>query len=502
MADEKELLEKVTGEATKAIEKFKDEYKSIAEKAAEGKMSKEDVDKALKELGDKANQFTSEQMTELTKQLDEVKEELKKSALELKSLKENKMTPESKNKLREDLKGWMGSEDFKSWANKNYKGSSPELELKYSLTSGRTGTVLVSSRSAKVSDEFEPRKMHVRDLMSVLPTDMSNHVFDKVTAWTPGCDMVSENGDAPTFDVTTEEQSVSVKRVAGIMDISNNAMRSADYIIRHIESRAPEKLLNVEDFQILFGDGAGNNLSGLYKNATTFDLTGPSFAATAISSVATYDGGDKILVTFAAAHGLTNANKITIANATEATYNSTFTVNVKSEKQIVLDVAYVAEADTSAWTATSKHYLYQSVDGAQEYDVLISTKAFMANSEYSLSAYVLNPAVAAKIEMLKATDEQYVGKIQRINGTLFVAGIPVIEHNSMPAGKFFGGDFAAAAELLQYEGISMRFVEDVDYVKANKQALYITEQLLLPIYNPFMFVKGDFATAKAALETA
>ena len=496
--EKKAMLETVKTQNKEQIDGFKAEFKTLGEDTVKDFAKKADVEAQTKNINE-----VSEKASKTEKEVAQIVEDLNKTALEVKALKEDGlMSKETANKFEKDVQEWAGSTEFKAWLDSGLKGASPELRLKYTITGGaRTGTILITNQSNVVSDAFVARKKHVRDIMNVIPTDMPNHTFDKVTEWTPGADMVSENGDAPTFDIKTAEQSVNIKRIAGIMDISNNVMRSIPYLVRKIQSTAPEKLRNVEDFQLLFGDGLGNNVQGIYPQATTFDLTGPSFVAGKVASVASYNSGTQCLITFVDVHGLTNAFKITFAAATAAGYNAAFQVNVKTDKSIVIDKAYVAEGVTSAWTATSAHYLKNAIDGAQEYDVLMASKAFMSGSEYTLSAFVLNPATVAKIESLKATTLEYVGKIERLNGTLHISGTPVIESNSIPANKFLGGDFYAAAELLEYEGLSLRFVEDVSYVKANKQALYITEQIMLPIYNPFMFVKGDFATAITALET-
>jgi HK97 family phage major capsid protein len=502
--DEAKLLESIKKQTNEQLDSFK-----------KGLITTEQLTEKLTELQESAKSIThtATEVKTLKDLVDTLQKAVGDQSIEIKKLKEEGVKSDDidvSKQLETDIKGWINSDAFKQWKESG-KGSSPELALKYSLTSGRTGTVLMSSTSNIVSDAFQPRKVHIRELMSVVPTDMPNHVFDQVSSWTPGVDVIDENGNAPTFDIVTAEQTATVKRLSGIMDISNNALRSAAYLTRHILNRAPEKLLCVEDANIIFGNGSGNNLDGIYKNAKTFNLTGPSFIAGAVSSVATYNlgtAGDSALITFAAAHGLTNANVITFASATATRYNAALSVIVKNEKQIIVvpTGGYTAEADTSSWTATSKHNLYNSVDNANEYDVLVAAKAYMSNSEYSLTAWVLNPATIAKIQMLKSTtNEPLYGtegyQMDFVNGVYYIAGLPVIESNAIPADKFLGGDFQRAAELLQYEGMTLRFVEDVTYVKANKQALYISEQVLLPLYNPFMFVKGVFATCKTALET-
>jgi hypothetical protein len=77
----------------------------------------------------------------------------------------------------------------------------------------------------------------------------------------------------------------------------------------------------------------------------------------------------------------------------------------------------------------------------------------------------------------------------------------VVETNAVPYNKFLSGAFVDAVELLQFEELTLSFVTDTTYAKANKVMALIEEDILLPIYNPNKFVFGDFTTAKAALET-
>lgn len=501
-ANEQEFMEKVKGEVSGQYKAFTQEVDKLIQEAVNKNMTGKEISEKLKSIEEQYTKIKDFNFAELQKSIKEVVDRQAEIGEAMKKLKNGGMENSPVNQFKQDLNDWANSDEFKVWASGNLKskGNSPSLELKYSLTSGRTGSVLTTTQMQVVSDSFQPRRMHIRNLMTVTPTDMPNLTFDQISSWVAGIDMVSENGNAPTFDITTTEKTVNVKRIAGIMDISNNSLKSTTWVVNHILNRAPEKLLVAEDFQLIFGDGAGNNVDGIYKNATEFTLTGPTFAAGAIASVASYNSGTEALVTFAANHGLSSAYKLTIANSTA--YNGTYDVIVASQTKIVINKTYTAEADTSAWTGTSAYYLKNAIDGAQEWDCLVAAASFMACGEYSLSGWILNPATAAKIELLKATDLQYVGKITRVNGVLLIGGVPVLEHNSMPAGRFLGGDFLMAAELLEYEGVSLQFVADVDYVKANKQALYISEQVLLPIINPFMFVKGTFSTVAAALETA
>jgi hypothetical protein len=88
MTPEEELLQKVNEKATEAVNKFTAEFKEIATKAAEGKMSKKEVDEALKGLETKSQEFTNKQLEALNLKMSKVEEELVNSRAEVKALKE------------------------------------------------------------------------------------------------------------------------------------------------------------------------------------------------------------------------------------------------------------------------------------------------------------------------------------------------------------------------------------------------------------------------------
>lgn len=262
------------------LDSVKNQVKEQLEAAQKGLVTIE----ALKSIEEAIAKLSGEnpEVKKLTDEIATLTKAMADQNVELKKLKEEGIKNENiesiEKKFNRDLSEFMDSEEYKAWS-ASPKGVGPELKLKYSLSSGSTGTVMTTSTSPIVSDSFVPRKLHLRNIMSVIQTDMSEHTFDRVTAWVPGCGVTSENGDANTFDITTAEQTVHTKRISGIMDISNRVLRSKAYLTRHILARAPEKLYNVEDAEILFGDGSGDHVDGIYKNATTFDLTGTTFAA-------------------------------------------------------------------------------------------------------------------------------------------------------------------------------------------------------------------------------
>ena len=64
------------------------------------------------------------------------------------------------------------------------------------------------------------------------------------------------------------------------------------------------------------------------------------------------------------------------------------------------------------------------------------------------------------------------------------------------------GDFSrTGAELKEFTPLNIQFVEDVTTVKKNEIVVVIEEEIIFPIYNPYWFTFGKFATAKTQLET-
>ena len=84
-------------------------------------------------------------------------------------------------------------------------------------------------------------------------------------------------GLKPSFDVDLVESSVKFETIAGLMIVSKKAMNNIPNFMNYINLRVPEKLLDVEDAQILYGDGTSPNLSGLLHSG---NYTASTSAAT------------------------------------------------------------------------------------------------------------------------------------------------------------------------------------------------------------------------------
>ena len=86
--------------------------------------------------------------------------------------------------------------------------------------------------------------------------------------------MTAEN-TAPTensFDL--ERKEAPVRKIMSLLTISNEMLEDLPQVISYLSTRGIEKLLNLEDTQLLTGSGAGQNLTGINQVATAFSATG------------------------------------------------------------------------------------------------------------------------------------------------------------------------------------------------------------------------------------
>lgn len=487
-----------------------------------------DYEKTIKDL--KAESKNALEIAE------EVKEIAKTQGGLIKAMSEsgNKI-PESRKKLtrEEQMKALVDqafkSEEFENFQNRGYKGYSEKMSLNNTdkgklelngleskavipISTNHTGTVMISEISDIVRDDTPARKMHVRDLLNVGMTDQAQIVAGQVYDWTDaltlGAIMLSENGEAPESVFKSKENTWGLKRIANSMRISKRWLKTngLQWVIDHVLAKLPDATYTVEDFQLLFGDGSGENVDGLAKNAQAFDLTPQVYAADDFESVATWNGGTQALITFNVNHGMRNGDSLTIANAINAGYNDTHTsVEVVNATQVIIDEAYVAEtlAQVAAWTGTSASIFHLAIDDAQEYDVLAVAEALLEAGEFGVTGHVVNPQQAIQMGLLKATDANYLNIQKDANGRVVgVNGKPIATTTAVPAGKFFSGDFSRnGAELKEYTPFNIQFVEDVETAKKNEIVIVVEEEIIFPIYNPYWFIFGKFATAKAQLET-
>ena len=158
--------------------------------------------------------------------------------------------------------------------------------------------------------------------------------------------------------------------------------------------------------------------------------------------------------------------------------------------------------DGAAFDTTSSGAFYQSVESANEYDVLVAACNQLALSNYTASSILLNPTDMHKIALLKATTNEYL-RNQIYSGLVpTIMGVPVTVNTAVTAGKFLVGDLNQATQLWIRDNVSVEFSrEDSTNFRDGFVTVKVSERVALTNYQPNAIVQGTFSTAKTALET-
>lgn len=360
----------------------------------------------------KANEIVKSEVSEMATKLNE-----RLDAIEV----SNKKAFDSKKRMT--FKGAL-SEAFENGAIDSLaKGNSrsASFEIKADMTTGAdfTGEVIPADRVPGY--KFDPtRPTHIRQLLAQGSTQSDVVRFVKESGYSNGAAATAEGTTLTQSDFDMTAADANVRKIGTYFRISEEMLLDTPQLTSYLSARAPEKLLEVEDTQILSGNGTAPNISGIITDAT-------AFAA-----------GD----------------------------------------------------------------LADSVDNANDFDVIVAALNQLAGANYNADTILLNPSDFHKILLLKDTQNNYL-KDQVYNGLQPVfMGVKVVLNTAIPAGDFLIGNFGVGTQLWVRDGVNVEFFrEDGTNVRDGFVTVRVSERIALTNYLPNAFVTGDFATAKAALET-
>ena len=124
--------------------------------------------------------------------------------------------------------------------------------------------------------------------------------------------------------------------------------------------------------------------------------------------------------------------------------------------------------DGLAFTTSSGGLFYQSVESANEFDVIVVALNQLAVLNYQADTIIMNPTDFHKIVLLKSTANEYL-RNQIIQGLQpAINGVPITLNTAMPAGKFLVGNLAQSTQLWVRDGLSLEFArQDSDNFTKN-----------------------------------
>jgi len=301
---------------------------------------------------------------------------------------------------------------------------SASLVVKADMTTGAdfTGEVIPADRVPGY--KYDPtRPVHVRQLIPQGSTASDVVRFVKESGYSNGAAATAEGVTLTQSDFDMTASDANVRKIGTYFRISEEMLADTPQLTSYLSARAPEKLLEVEDTQIISGNGTGANLSGITTDAAAFDVS---------------SGGA----------------------------------------------------------------FYQSVDSANEFDVLIAALNQLAIANYSADTIMLHPTDFHKILLLKDSTAEYIKKDVYQGLQPQFNGVKVVLNTALASGKFLVGNFAQGTQLWVRDNVNVEFFrEDGTNVRDGFVTVRVSERVALTNYLPNAFVYGTFSTAIAALET-
>lgn len=478
----------------------------ISESSFNEKMK--DVDNQLKALNEDGKVGIA------IKELEDFKNEIKELSKQLEVLKSKGFNvTNGSNNLGKKIDEFLDSEKFKDFLDGKTKSSGRfDIDLKdvtdpVNMTNDYSGDKLITRQSGVVVTKIN-EGAHIRDIMTVDQGDPAypTITFTQIYDLDRNAAAVSENGRLPESSFKIKEETVGVCRIGTYVPLSKRLLRSRIYVRSWLLNRLASWVRMVEDFQIMFGDGQGDNLKGIAnyddilpaENIISGDVV--TGIAGAVKSVSTYNGGKQSIVEFANAQPeIIDGQKITFADSSVEEFNKTFVVRKMNDRKIVIDYQYATVADAASVTFKVKNNLFNSVNTPNIGDAVNAIFAIMTYAEYTPSFIALNPSTVFEAETAKDTSGRSLGLVTNVNGVKYISGRPIIETTKINPGKYFAGDMANGASLVDWSKLSVEFAEDVETKLRNSVVLIAQEEVQMPVYNPAAFTYGNISDVITAI---
>ena len=279
------------------------------------------------------------------------------------------------------------------------------------------------------------------------------------------------------------------QRIEGLNTIASRQVRLLDIVSR----RAASSNVISWVYQANKDGAAGQTTEGLVKNQIDFDLVVASESikkTTAFIKVSTEMLDDIDFIESEIRSELTRELLKAVENGV---YNGAGTTN------LLRGIYTVA-------TAFAAGDFANAVDNANEVDVLTVAINQIEIANQDRPNYILmNPTDVTKLMVTKlsSTDKRYVDRLIQVGSTLVLDGIPILKTTLVTSGQYLIGDFNKAL-LYEKGGLNITIGLDADDFTKNLRTIIAEWRGAMVVRNNdrTAFVKGVFATDKAALETA
>lgn len=255
----------------------------LAEIAKKFKESSEETGKKMKDLSGitdemKARLDRRETLdTEFTKKLDEHIAETKDAQTKTQELA-HKLEALSTNvkSIQADTtdpleKAFKDNTEFKSFADGGARGRfGVEVEGQKAITTvTAAGLMPQPYRDSIVS--MERNRFVMRDLLTIIPVTSGSVEYAQQNLRTNAAAPVAEGAAKPYSDYGWTTQTAAIRTLAHLAKLSKQSVEDIPRLLAEIQSEMRYGLSALEETQLLFGNGTGQNINGIMPQAIGFN---------------------------------------------------------------------------------------------------------------------------------------------------------------------------------------------------------------------------------------
>lgn len=260
------------------LEAFKEaEQKRIAKESVEDAIEgiKAELQKEQKELIDNLNK---EQKEAAEKQAKEYAEKLEAAEAAMKRAKVGEMNQRMKG-FSEHIVEKLSTEEGEAMIKGFFKGQRAKFNMEIGNDEDKdfdTAIKALGVPSGGVAPQFSPivgpghDDFHARNIIPVFPTmsDLVKFVEFTVDDEEDGFGTVAAGAQKPSLGYIGETQEAPVRKIAGLLDVQDELLDDVVGFRSWIAYELPKAYMDAEDLQIYKGDGSGQNLTGLWYQAS------------------------------------------------------------------------------------------------------------------------------------------------------------------------------------------------------------------------------------------
>jgi HK97 family phage major capsid protein len=151
------------------------------------------------------------------------------------------------------------------------KSQSGKVRIKTTITTGSTSGGALAPSDRKPGPNLLPRRrVRFRDVLTPGTTMSTSVEYPRQTGRTNNAATVAEGATKPESALAWETVTAPTRTIANTLPASKQILDDAAMLQSIVDGELRFMHEDVEELQLLMGDGSGTNLSGVYPSATAF----------------------------------------------------------------------------------------------------------------------------------------------------------------------------------------------------------------------------------------